>query len=315
MMLTNLASIARAAGLKVIEVDGWKTRQTPDGYKQIAVDTIVCHHTANGGAPGNAPSLDVVTHGRAGLPGPLSHFVLAKDGTVYVVAAGHCNHAGVSLKTTYENGYSIGIEAEADGEPGHPGDWPAVQITAYRRLCAALVDAFDLSVADVRGHKETCSPRGRKSDPSFDMDDHRAGVAAVNLKTPMQEDTDMELTDKIKLATQAQVDAMNSNVAAGGTKYKLGDEFDVERFIVWGGPGAERLYAHVRALQTALAGAVAAQGARDATLLATLQSAVAGTTLTGAELTAAAQAGAQAALAELGAKLAEPDNDTQPRTS
>lgn len=214
MMLTALADVARAAGLKVVEVDGWKTR----GHgPQVGVQTITCHHTANGGAAGNAPSLQTVIHGRSDLPGPLSHYVLAKDGTVYVVAAGKCYHAGVSSQTRFTNEYAIGIEAEADGVPGHPGDWPAVQMDAYHRLCRALQLHYGLSVDDVRGHKETCSPAGRKSDPDFDMPSFRAAVANTNLTTnSTPPEDDMKWTDQVKLT---DVDAR-----IWGGDYKAGDE-------------------------------------------------------------------------------------------
>lgn len=161
------------------------------------VRTITCHHTANGGAPGNAPSLIVVQKGRPGLTGPLAHFVLAKNGTVFVVAAGLCYHAGVSLKTDYTNENAVGIEAEAVGVPGTKGDWPAVQMDAYHRLCRALIDHFGLDVADVRGHKETCSPKGRKSDPDFDMTAFRAAVAAVDLEDTMANLTAKEIADAV----------------------------------------------------------------------------------------------------------------------
>lgn len=195
MMLTQLAAVARRTGYPVVEVSGWKTRTRPGGM--AGVRTVICHHTANGGAKGNYPSLRVVRDGRAGLPGPLAHFGLGLDGTIYVIAAGKCNHAGVSRVTDYTNSYAIGIEAEAIGTPGAKGDWPAKQMDSYARLCAALVDEFDLAVTDVRGHKETCSPRGRKIDPSFSMPNFRRDTAAVNLKTPPQKEDDVPTVSEI----------------------------------------------------------------------------------------------------------------------
>jgi N-acetyl-anhydromuramyl-L-alanine amidase AmpD len=183
MMLTQLATVARRTGYPVIEVRGWKTRGRPGGM--LGVRTITCHHTASGGAKGNYPSLRVVRDGRSGLPGPLAQYGLGRDGTIFVIAAGRCNHAGVSRSRDYTNSYAIGIEAEAVGVPGAKGDWPARQMESYQRLCRALVDEFSaVQVADVRGHKETCSPRGRKSDPSFSMSSFRSKVAAVDLRKP-----------------------------------------------------------------------------------------------------------------------------------
>jgi HAMP domain-containing protein len=206
MMLTQLAVVARRTGYPVIEVPGWRTRTTTDEHgrpeQMTSVEGVTCHHTANGGAHGDAPSLHTVRDGRPDLEGPLAHFVLGVSGSIYVVAAGRCNHAGKSLRPTYESSRRIGIEAEAIGLPGAQSDWPAPQMDAYARLCAVLVDHFGLTVEDVLGHKETCKPPRRKSDPTFNMDRFRDRVAAVNLKHPPEED-EMKLTDEVDLTPQA----------------------------------------------------------------------------------------------------------------
>lgn len=191
MMLADLASAVRKSGCQVVEVPGWAGRG--DGV-MAGVRTITCHDTA-GPTTGDYPSLQVVKVGRPDLRGPLAQLFLSRAGVVYVVAAGKCNHAGASLRASETNEWAIGIEAEAHGIAGTVSDWPAVQMTAYARLCAALVDHYDLSVADVRGHKETCSPPGRKVDPDFDMDEFRSRVAAVNLT---QKDTDMATTAELR---------------------------------------------------------------------------------------------------------------------
>lgn len=177
MMLTELAKVARAAGLTVVEVDGWKSR----GHGEMgAVNGVVCHHTA-GPANGAMPSLNVVVHGRADLPGPLCNFALGRDGTVYVVAAGLAYHAGAVRDPRWSNGHMIGIEAEGTGHDA----WPAVQMDAYARLCRALSDHYGFPVSAVLGHKEVCAPPGRKVDPNFDMPTFRARVREVKpmLKT------------------------------------------------------------------------------------------------------------------------------------
>lgn len=174
MYATDLADVARAAGLKVTEVRGWKTR----GHGGLeAVRTIVCHHTA-GPRAGNMPSLGVVTNGRTGLTGPLCNLALGRDGTVFTVAAGLAYHAGQVRQSQppYSNAYSLGIEAENTGE-GEP--WPQVQLDAYALLCAALVDAFALTEGRVLAHREVCYPAGRKIDPyGIDMDAFRRRVVA-----------------------------------------------------------------------------------------------------------------------------------------
>lgn len=175
--LTNLADIARSAGLTVIEQPNWKSR----GHgAQTDVQTITCHHTA-GSATGDAPSLTVVQNGRSDLPGPLSHFLLARSGVVYVVAAGQCWHTGATLQPWQSNPHSIGIEAEGTGKD----PWPEHQMDAYARLCSALCKAFGLPVSRVLGHKEVCAPVGRKPDPNFDMPAFRTRVLGYIVGKPI----------------------------------------------------------------------------------------------------------------------------------
>jgi hypothetical protein len=291
MMLTDLATILRSAGLTVVEEAGWKQR----GHGAMAaVQTVTCHHTANGGAAGNEPSLNVVLKGRPGLAGPLANLFLAKDGTWHTIAAGVGWHAGVSLALAYTNSRAIGIEAEAKGVPGTFSDWPEVQMASYARGCRALIDHYGLKVADVRGHKETCSPRGRKSDPDFDMAAFRSRVAAVNLKAPIvaaSKETDVELTDKIKL-TKAAAAAMSLS----GTPRKEGDELSVSYLLQWGGAGAYREWADVRAIK-----------AQNVALAAQLKALTAAVNAIAANSPAAIQSAFSAGVTELKAELAKID--------
>lgn len=205
MMLTNLASVLRAGGLKVTEVAGWKTR----GHGQMtAVEAIVCHHTA-GPKTGNYPSLAVVRDGRTGLAGPLSQLGLGRDGTVYVIAAGVCYHAGATFYTWQNNWHAIGIEAEADGVSA----WPAVQVDAYARLNAALCKGYGVPVARVLGHKEIAKPKGRKTDPNLDMNQLRAATARA-LNTGDDDVTPEQMTTLVNAANAATAAANKAVLAA-----------------------------------------------------------------------------------------------------
>lgn len=170
--LSWMADALRAAGLAVEEIDGWKTRGraefgTPYG--------VLLHHTA-GPKTGNMPSLNTVINGRPDLKGPLAHLCLGRDGTYYVVAAGRANHAGKGSWQGHTDGNSqfIGIEAENTGLPNDP--WPDVQMDAYRKGVAALLKHLGLKASACVGHKEYALPKGRKPDPSFDMDDFRKSL-------------------------------------------------------------------------------------------------------------------------------------------
>lgn len=171
MWLTALATIAKRTGYPVVERAGWKTRGRAP---MSGAKSIICHHTA-GGPSGNYPSLGVVQNGRAGLPGPLAHYGLGRDGTIYVIAAGRANHAGVVDTTTHSNSYAIGIEAE---NTGRGEKWSDAQMDAYAKLCRELCDHYGIPISQVRGHKEVARPKGRKPDPSFDMNAFRKMVKA-----------------------------------------------------------------------------------------------------------------------------------------
>lgn len=168
-----LADVLRSAGLKVVEQPGWKERGRGDF---TAIRGVVCHHTA-GSLKGNAPSLGVVTNGREGLPGPLSQLVLGRDGTYFVVASGKSNHAGPGKwqGVIAGNSQMIGIEAENTGLTNDQ-PWPAVQMDAYVRGVAAILKQIKADAVMACGHKEYALPKGRKSDPTFDMVAFRAAV-------------------------------------------------------------------------------------------------------------------------------------------
>lgn len=171
-----LADVLRTAGLKTDEQPGWKARGRGDF---TAIRGVVCHHTA-GPRNGNAPSLGIVTNGREGLPGPLSQLVLGRDGTYFVVAAGKSNHAGQGKwhDVAAGNSQMIGIEAENTGLLNDQ-PWPAVQMAAYIRGVAAILKHIKADAVMACGHKEYALPKGRKSDPTFDMFAFRAAVEEV----------------------------------------------------------------------------------------------------------------------------------------
>jgi peptidoglycan hydrolase-like protein with peptidoglycan-binding domain len=176
--LTWLPDVLVNAGLKVAESPGWETRGHGDMGNILGV---LCHHTATPGKnSGNMPTLNTLITGRPDLPGPLSQLGLGRDGTYYIVAAGKCYHAGAGLWRGITSGNSnlIGIEAEnTGGRDDSP--WPAVQMDAYHRGVAAILNHIGKSADFCAGHKEYALPAGRKSDPDFDMNVFRAAVTDI----------------------------------------------------------------------------------------------------------------------------------------
>lgn len=191
MYLTDLATACRKSGLPVVEVAGWKTRGKGPF---VSVSHVVPHHTATSASAyedANYPSLNLVVDGRdldgdGDIDGPLANLGLGRDGTVYVIAAGYANHAGVVRQANMGNAYTIGIEAEHDGI----SPWPVELVLAYAKLCKALCDHYGVPYSRVLGHKEVCSPAGRKTDPNFDMPTFRELIPDADA-----EDDDMPYTD------------------------------------------------------------------------------------------------------------------------
>lgn len=182
--LTWLPEVLRDAGLEVLEVAGWQTR----GHGDMAtVLGVLCHHTC-GPVKGDLPDVNVLVQGRSDLAGPLCNLGLGRSGKVYMIAAGAGWHAGKGnwLGVTNGNTHLIGIEAENTGETSGPRAdiWPAVQMDAYKRTCAAIMKHVGGESAMVAGHKEYCLPHGRKDDPNFDMVAFRAEVAKIMGEMP-----------------------------------------------------------------------------------------------------------------------------------
>lgn len=170
--LTWLPDVLRAAGLEVEEVPGWQSRGHREFGKPLGV---LCHNTGTPGSSGDMPTLNVLVNGRSDLAGPLSQLGLGRSGKFYVVCAGLGYHAGSGgwKEITDGNTHLIGIEAENAGD-GSP--WPAVQMDAYRRGVAAILQHIGRSADYAIGHKEWTP---RKDDPTFDMNQFRRDVATL----------------------------------------------------------------------------------------------------------------------------------------
>jgi hypothetical protein len=182
----NLPDMLRKWGVNVVEFPGWQTRGWLSGYGGAWNPRgVVCHHTANGGYRGiDAPSLNVCVNGRPDLAGPLCQIVLGYSGTAYVIAALGANHAGKGGWANLSGNASVwGIEAE---NTGLGEAWPAVQVDAFHRCCAALGELSGFGPEMVCGHKEWTPT---KIDPAgLDMNQFRSAVAALLDNGPNQED-------------------------------------------------------------------------------------------------------------------------------
>ena len=214
--LDDLAAVCAAAGLVVIEVDGWPSRgrggtggHSTGGYGSGAPNHVLVHHTASGPASDGWPDVEYCTFHDDDAP--LCNLYLSRDGTVYVCAgmATNCNGSGVDpcgmLEDDTMNANSLAVEAGNDGV----GEvWPARQLDAYTALVDALCSGYGIPVARCHSHQEYAP--GRKTDPAgparyasgpypFDMHAFRADVdhgtipAPEPAPIPIPEDDEMSL--------------------------------------------------------------------------------------------------------------------------
>ncbi|WP_171115527.1 MULTISPECIES: LysM peptidoglycan-binding domain-containing protein [unclassified Streptomyces] len=184
----NFAALLRAEGLTVVEVGDWETHNRNHVGPWGPVHGVMIHHTVT---RGSAHTVELCRKGYAGLPGPLCHGVITKDGRVHLVGYGRANHAGsgdddvlraviaeAALPPDNEtnrdgNRYFYGFECENLGDGEDP--WPAAQLLAIEKVSAAICRHHGWKAASVIGHLEwqpgKVDPRG------FTMTSMRARIA------------------------------------------------------------------------------------------------------------------------------------------
>lgn len=204
MRLLWLADVLRAAGLTVVEVDGWKTRGS-DSYGPLR--GLVCHETRGSANSTDSGEIRVLVDGRVGLSGPISQLYLSRSGVWHVVASGTCHHVKTGwggIHAGHGNDSLIGVEAaHAESE-----DWdhkPA-QFISYVTGVAAICRHMGWTSGHVVGHKE--HQPGDKPDPEFDMKQFRALVEE-------ELEDDMSVDDVRKGLVQVYDEAANRNTPTG----------------------------------------------------------------------------------------------------
>jgi hypothetical protein len=184
MRLTWLADVLRAAGLTVVEVDGWRTRGSTD----FAPVGVTWHATAGSRTATAQGEVNVILHGSTSAPPPIAQLMIWRDGQIFVCAAGKCFHNKVGWAGPNKglgNTKLLGIEMANDnrGEP-----WPTAQLDAARRATAAIMRRLGADpTRRLAGHYEHQPSAGRppgetstKTDPAgVDMTAERPRVAAL----------------------------------------------------------------------------------------------------------------------------------------
>lgn len=181
-------------GVKVVEVGEWRTHNRNHMGEWGPVNGVMIHHTASSGT---GDSVKICRDGRPGLPGPLCHGVIAKDGVVHLVGWGRANHAGGGdpqvlkhvIAEDYDERPPKPTRGNADGIDGNAhfygfecinkgdGDdpWTKAQLEAIERVSAAICRTHKWTEKSVIAHLEwsmdKIDPRG------FGMPDMRKRIA------------------------------------------------------------------------------------------------------------------------------------------
>jgi len=177
MSAAKFLAILKAEGLTVVEVGNWREHHRNHKGPWGPVHGVMVHHTVT---KGSAKTVDLCRKGYTGLPGPLCHGVITKDGRVHLVGYGRANHAGLgdpdvlsaviaernlppdNEATVDGNRHFFGFECENEGDGKDP--WPPEQLLAIEKAAAAICRHYGWNERSVIGHLEwqpgKVDPRG-----------------------------------------------------------------------------------------------------------------------------------------------------------
>lgn len=167
--MKRIAARIRERGVRVVFVNGWDQR---GGTFPVVPNAAFVHHDASASTSGTWGALGIITHGRAGVPPPLSQFQVARGSVaqVAIVAAGIANHAGLGgphkgLPKDNANRETYGTEVANNGVGEKYSNETIHAISAVQ---AAIAEESDFGPYMVIGHKEWAPDR--KIDPTYSMD-------------------------------------------------------------------------------------------------------------------------------------------------
>jgi N-acetyl-anhydromuramyl-L-alanine amidase AmpD len=183
MLILDIADVLRRGGLKVVEVPGWKQNMRPASTGGFAPVANLWHHTGSKDTNPNSIADDfayakwLADIGRSDLPAPLCQLSIARDGTIFVCAAGRGNHAGKARPSGPVPGGDgnrlyIGWEVHNNGTEG----WSKAQYSAMVRAAAVTSKHYGWTANSNRAHKET-SYTGKWDPGGLNMDKFRSDIS------------------------------------------------------------------------------------------------------------------------------------------
>jgi hypothetical protein len=200
MTASQIVAQLKKWGITYKEVKSWETHNRNSKGAWGGMNGFIWHHTGADVSQANAASYagSTLYDGLSTLPGPLCHFGLSPDGTVYLVGWGRANHAGGgdpvvldhvinedytgqlhptkgNLNGTDGNAHFYGMEIMYSGSH----KMTDAQYQAALKLSAAILDFHGWTEKSVIGHGEWSNDKwdpGYASGKIMNMVDVRADV-------------------------------------------------------------------------------------------------------------------------------------------
>ena len=167
--LTDLADVLRAAGCTVVEQDGWQTRaRSSGGFSGDRPWCVMWHHTASSATASAESDATYMSYNADAKP--IANLLIARDGVVWVLAAGGTNTNGSGNLQTFSRGtvptdsmntHAIGMEIQ---NTGTGQAYTAECINAAFAASLACCAAYGLMPDDVCTHAQYAP--SRKIDPA-----------------------------------------------------------------------------------------------------------------------------------------------------
>lgn len=185
MTASQIVAQLKKWGITYKEVKSWETHNRNAKGAWGGMNGFIWHHTGADVAVGKAAEYagSTLYNGLSTLPGPLCHFGLAPDGTVYLVGWGRANHAGggdpAVLNHVINEDYSGQLKPTKGNLNGVDGNahfygveimysgshkMTDAQYQAALKLSAAILDFHGWTEKSVIGHGEWSND---KWDPGY----------------------------------------------------------------------------------------------------------------------------------------------------
>lgn len=205
MTASQIVGQLKKWGIKYVECsvggESWKTHNREGHGAWGGMNGFIWHHTGADVSNAKSYAEGTLWSGISGLPGPLCHFGLAPDGTVYLVGWGRANHAGggdpVVLDHVINEDYTGQLHPTKGNSNGVDGNahfygveimysgshkMTDAQYKTALKLSAAICDFHDWSEKSCIAHGEWSSDKwdpGYASGKIMDMVAVRKDIAAT----------------------------------------------------------------------------------------------------------------------------------------